>query len=68
MTKKPSMLERCGVADEDSAASWDICVLHLLGPVTLADEQERRRQALMLASAALRSAGVPDLVAALKTD
>lgn len=52
------MLERCGVTNEDDAASWDNCVSQLLGPVLSGEDPERRRLlALALAAAALRAAG-----------
>lgn len=46
------------------AETWDACVAQLIGPVvTQADREQRRSNALALASAALRAAGDPAAVA-----
>lgn len=52
------MLERCGITDAEDAALWDNLVEQLLGPTMPSDPPERRRRhALALADAALRTAG-----------
>ncbi|MFC5694633.1 hypothetical protein ACFPU0_03555 [Pseudomonas sp. GCM10022186] len=57
ITKKPTMLERCGVTCNDDAALWDDLVRQLLGPKLIGyDPEQRRNQALQLAAAALKAA------------
>lgn len=47
-------------------ASWDECVRLLMGPRLVGEpEEQRQRQALELAAAALRFAGQPTLAASL---
>ncbi|ELT3988956.1 TPA: hypothetical protein L5C62_005391 [Pseudomonas aeruginosa] len=68
-TKKPTMLERCGVTCGDDAAQWDELVQMLLGPKLLSDSPERRRRhALAIAAAALRAAGQKELAANVEQD
>ncbi|MCY1293297.1 hypothetical protein D9M69_541760 [compost metagenome] len=63
-TKKPTMLERCGVTYDDDAALWDDCVESLLGPKLVGYDPERRRShALALSAAALRAAGAREMAA-----
>lgn len=46
------------------AETWDACVAQLIGPVvTPADREQRRSNALALAAAAMRAAGVDRLPA-----